>query len=103
MIWDFFDLSEVRVFAQSAAVMLAKKINPTTPHQRKMSDVRKQKLYDAAVKELEKMVVSFKKKNNLNFYIKAQLGRIFKYELIDRDCPPDLADRLTMWLLLRFR
>ena len=70
---------------------------------KKMSETRKQKIYDAAVKELEKMVISFKKRNHLNFYQKAQLGRIFKYELIDRGCDHDFADRLTMWLLLRFR
>ena len=41
--------------------------------------------------------------SKLNIYQKAQLGKTFKFTLIDGGCEPEFAERMTLWLLLQVK
>ena len=92
--FSFFNATEAKNFGATAGQSILKKISETP--KKRIGENKKEAAYNAAIKELEKSIISFKKKNKLNIYQKAQLGKTFKFTLIDGGCEAEFAERMTL-------
>jgi hypothetical protein len=48
---------------------------------------------------MEQKIIEFKRQNKLNVYKKAQLGNVFKWQLLEIGYTDQYVDDLTQWLM----
>jgi len=97
MLFDWFNASKSKEFGITLANFYAEREKKTeSGNKGKKEFERKQK---ELLLKMEQKIIEFKRQNKLNVYKKAQLGNVFKWQLLEIGYTDQYVDDLTQWLM----
>lgn len=97
MWWKAFSSGETQAFARRVAEQILHDLDGARQHTDRQFKVRA----DKALARAERDIRTFKAQHRVNWFQRARAANAFLWTLRDGGCPPDYADELARWFVLR--